>query len=158
MGFVLFIWFCVYQLGQLVIGEGAWFVLSVSCCARVGYGASWFMITNFTHSHWWSELLAEDAGRSSSGCGAFIMSVMLGGRHRWNEMLFHDLHHAFPNRVGTLSQRGRFHGWKKVHDAAEEVILRDGGLFKQNGDAETKMQKMHANRKKNSVYKAADGK
>ena len=27
-------------------------------------------------------------------------------------------HHAFPNALGTLSQRGRFHGWKKVHDAS----------------------------------------
>lgn len=31
---------------------------------------------------------------------------------------FHDVHHAFPNALGTLSQRGRFHGWKKVHDAS----------------------------------------
>jgi hypothetical protein len=45
-----------------------------------------------------------------------------------------------------------------VHDAAEEVILRDGGLFKQNGDAETKMQKLHAKRKKSSIYKASDDK
>ena len=36
-------------------------------------------------------------------------------------MLFHDVHHAFPNAVGTLSQRGRFHGWEKVHDAAAEA-------------------------------------
>merc|ERR1712226_512977 len=93
--------------------------------------------------HWWNELLAEDAGRSSSGCGAFIMSVILGGRHRWNEMLFHDLHHAFPNRVGTMSQRGRFHGWYKVHEAAHEVIAQ--GLFKKNGDAETKMEKSKGN-------------
>merc|ERR1719293_610161 len=141
---VLFFWFCIYQLGQLVIGEGAWFVLSVSCCARVGYGASWFMITNFTHSHWWNELLANDTGRSSSGCVAFFMSLVLGGRHRWNEMLFHDLHHAFPNRVGTLSQRGRFHGWYKVHEAAHEVIAL--GLFKKNGDAETKMEKVQRKR------------
>jgi hypothetical protein len=69
-------------------------------------------------------------------------------------MLFHDLHHAFPNKVGTLSQRGRFHGWKKVHDAAEEVILRDGGLFKCNGDADTKMQKLHTQRRKHSMIKA----
>jgi len=42
-------------------------------------------------------------------------------------MLFHDLHHAFPNGVGALSQRGRFHGWEKVHDAAVEVLHH--GLF-----------------------------
>ena len=42
------------------------------------------------------------------------------------------VHHAFPNAVGTLSQRGRFHGWEKVHDAAAEVLHR--GLWKPNGD------------------------
>ena len=47
---------------------------------------------------------------------------------------FHDVHHAFPNAVGTLSQRGRFHGWEKVHDAAAEVLHR--GLWKPNGDEE----------------------
>ena len=44
------------------------------------------------------------------------------------------MHHAFPNAVGTLSQRGRFHGWEKVHDAAAEVLHR--GLWKPNGDEE----------------------
>ena len=53
-------------------------------------------------------------------------------------MLFHDLHHAFPNAVGTLSQRGRFHGWKKVNEAAVQVLER--GLWKENGDEETEMQ------------------
>merc|ERR1712244_201756 len=86
----------------------------------------------------------NDIGRSSSGCGSFIMSLILGGKHRWNEMLFHDLHHAFPNAVGTLSQRGRFHGWQKVHDAAVEVLCR--GLWKDNGDEETEMQKTQKKR------------
>ena len=36
--------------------------------------------------------------------------------------------------MGTLSQRGRFHGWEKVHDAAAEVLHR--GLWKPNGDEE----------------------
>ena len=48
---------------------------------------------------------------------------------------FHDVHHAFPNAVGTLSQRGRFHGWEKVHDASAEVLHR--GLWKPNGDEES---------------------
>merc|ERR1711963_590924 len=69
---------------------------------------------------------------------------MGGGKHRWNEMLFHDVHHAFPNAVGTLSQRGRFHGWKKVHDAAAEVLHL--GLWKPNGDDETVMQKTQKRR------------
>ena len=57
---------------------------------------------------------------------------------------FHDVHHAFPNAVGTLSQRGRFHGWEKVHDAAAEVLHR--GLWKPNGDEETQMQKTQKKR------------
>merc|ERR1712125_3727 len=68
-----------------------------------------------------------------------VMAVLLGGRHRWNEMLFHDVHHAFPNAVGTMSQRGRFHGYEAVMHAATQVL--DNGLFKQNGDELTKMQK-----------------
>jgi hypothetical protein len=75
---------------------------------------------------------------------------MLGGRHRWNEMLFHDVHHAFPNAVGTLSQRGRFHGWKKVHDAAAEVLHR--GIWKANTDQPTEMAKM--NRKRSVLMKS----
>jgi hypothetical protein len=77
------------------------------------------------------------------------MAFVLGGRHRWNEMLFHDLHHAFPSAVGTLSQRGRFHGWEKVHDAALEIIHR--GLFKPNGDEETIMQTLH--KKRSQIHK-----
>ncbi|CAE7564285.1 AMT1-1 [Symbiodinium sp. CCMP2456] len=73
-----------------------------------------------------------------------VMAMVLGGKHRWNEMLFHDVHHAFPNAVGTLSQRGRFHGWEKVHDAAAEVLHR--GLWKPNGDEETQMQKTQKKR------------
>ncbi|CAE7539354.1 unnamed protein product, partial [Symbiodinium pilosum] len=64
----------------------------------------------------WNEFLAQDPART------------------WpvlhNVMAF--VHHAFPNAVGTLSQRGRFHGWEKVHDAAAEVLHR--GLWKPNGD------------------------
>lgn len=72
------------------------------------------------------------------------MAMVLGGRHRWNEMLFHDVHHAFPNAVGTLSQRGRFHGWQEVHDAAAKILAR--GIFKPNGDAETVMMKQQRKR------------
>ena len=85
------------------------------------------------------------------------------------------MHHAFPNAVGTLSQRGRFHGWEKVHDAAVQVCpcchVKRGccssglalfasrskhlvgqvlarGLWKPNGDEETEMQK---NQRKRSL-------
>ena len=71
----------------------------------------------------WNEFLAQDPGRTWPVLHN-IMALVLGGKHRWNEMLFHDVHHAFPNAVGTLSQRGRFHGWEKVHDAAAEVLHR----------------------------------
>ena len=35
-----------------------------------------------------------------------------------------QVHHAFPNAVGTLSQRGRFHGWEK----ALQPLLTDLGI------------------------------
>jgi len=38
-----------------------------------------------------------------------------------------------------MSQRGRFHGYEAVMHAATRVL--DNGLFKENGDALTKMQK-----------------
>merc|ERR1712203_492171 len=116
--FVASLWACVWLLGTWPLGrpisEGWRFMLTVSCCARIGFSAAWMFITNFTHPH------------------------------PWNEMLFHDLHHAFPNAVGTLSQRGRFHGWSKVHEASVEVLAR--GLWKANGDEETHMQKTQKKR------------
>ena len=30
-----------------------------------------------------------------------VMALAVGGKHRWNEMLFHDVHHTFPNALGT---------------------------------------------------------
>ena len=35
-------------------------------------------------------------------------------RLQQDKRLKSKVHHAFPNAVGTLSQRGRFHGWEKV--------------------------------------------
>eukprot|EP00439_Symbiodinium_sp_Y106_P020824 s480_g2.t1 len=113
------------------ISEGWRFMFTVSVFARIGYSAAWMFITNFTHSLPWNEFLAQDPGRTWPVLHN-VMAMVLGGKHRWNEMLFHDVHHAFPNAVGTLSQRGRFHGWEKVHDAAAEVLHR--GLWKPNGD------------------------
>merc|ERR1712056_42446 len=85
------------------------------------------MGTNFNHSHPWQNFLKQDIERTYPIIHN-TMAFVHGGKHRWNEMLFHDLHHAFPNAVGTLSQRGRFHGWSKVHDAAVEVLAL--GLWK----------------------------
>merc|ERR1711994_452424 len=74
-----------------------------------------------------------------------FMAFALGGRHRWNEMLFHDVHHMCPGRIGAMSQRGRFHGWEKVHDACVEILSR--GLWKSD-DEDTKMAQ---NQKKRSI-------
>jgi len=71
------------------------------------------------------------------------MAFLLGGRHRWNEMLFHDVHHMCPGRIGAMSQRGRFHGWEKVHDACIEILSR--GLWLSE-DAETKMAEVQKKR------------
>merc|ERR1712050_490017 len=69
---------------------------------------------------WWNEFLASDPDRTWPRVHA-TMAFILGGRHRWNEMLFHDVHHMCPGRIGAMSQRGRFHGWEKVHDACVEI-------------------------------------
>ena len=87
-------------------------MLTVSVFARIGYSAAWIFIPNFNHSLPWNEFLAQDPARTWPVLHN-VMALVLGGKHRWNEMLFHDVHHAFPNAVSTLSQRGRFHGWKK---------------------------------------------
>lgn len=140
LGFVWWLWACVYLLGSVATDSPLKFMLCVSLCARCGYGSAWFMITSFTHSHPWNEFLAKSVdGERSYPVLHMVMAVILGGRHRWNEMLFHDVHHAFPNAVGTLSQRGRFNNWLTVHDAAAKILAR--GLFVKNGDQETKMEK-----------------
>ncbi|CAK8985974.1 unnamed protein product [Durusdinium trenchii] len=145
--FVVTLWALVWLLGTYPLGrplsEGWRFMFTVSFFARIGFSAAWMFITNFTHSLPWNEFLAQDPGRTWPILHN-VMALVLGGKHRWNEMLFHDVHHAFPNAVGTLSQRGRFHGWEKVHDAAAEVLHR--GLWKPNGDEETQMQKTQKKR------------
>jgi len=113
-------------------------MLIISTMMRAGFSSAWIFIVNVNHSEGWNHFLASNEGRSWPFLLSF-MGFLLGGRHRWNEILFHDLHHAFPNAVGTMSQRGRFNGWKKVNDAAVKILAR--GLFKPNGDMETKMQK-----------------
>jgi hypothetical protein len=59
-------------------------------------------------------------------------------------MLYHDVHHAFPNAVGTMSMRGRFNDYRKVADACVEVLHR--GLFVPTDDAPTKMETMQKRR------------
>merc|ERR1712107_841992 len=124
-------------MGGRPISEGWRFMMTVSIFARCGFSAAWMFITNFTHSHPWNHFLAKDPARTWPVLHD-TMAFVLGGKHRWNEMLFHDVHHAFPNAVGTMSQRGRFHGWQKVYDAAAEGLA--NGLWKPNGDEETEIE------------------
>lgn len=151
--FVLCIWSCVWLIGTFPIdrplSQGWRFMFTVSFFGRCGFSLAWMFITNFTHSLPWNRFIADDPDRTWPRLHA-TMAWVLGGRHRWNEMLFHDLHHAFPNAVGTLSQRGRFHGWKKVHDAAVEVLHR--GIWVPNGDEETEMTKL--NKKRSQLIKS----
>lgn len=141
--FVALLWMCVFLLGHVVLNDGCTFFLTVTFFARCGFSAAWMFITNFNHSHPWQNFLRQDPERNYPWIHN-IMATIHGGKHRWNEMLFHDVHHAFPNAVGTLSQRGRFHGWRKVHDACVEVL--HNGLWVENGDAETDMQKNQRSR------------
>merc|ERR1712125_52986 len=100
-------------------------------------------ITNFTHSLPWNRFIAEDPDRTWPKLHA-VMAWVLGGPHRWNEMLYHDVHHAFPNAIGTMSQRGRFHPYNKVADACVEVLHR--GLFVPSGDKPTQMEDIQKRR------------
>merc|ERR1712190_367893 len=109
-------------MGGKSLSEGWPFVFWVSTFARAGWSAAWVFITNFNHSHWWNEFLASDPDRTWPMIHN-IMAFLLGGRHRWNEMLFH--------------------GWEKVHDACVEMLSR--GLWKSE-DAETIMDKHHRKR------------
>jgi len=147
-----FLWTSVWLLGSVGLGrplsEGYIFVLWVSCFCRIGFSSAWMFITNFNHSHWWNEFLAKDPDRTWPRVHA-TMAFLLGGRHRWNEMLFHDVHHMCPGRIGAMSQRGRFHGWQKVHDACVEILSH--GLWKSD-DAETVMEQHQ--RKRSMVLKA----
>jgi hypothetical protein len=136
--FVGCVWLAVFLIGSIATGNGLKFMLTVSLCGRLGYGSAWFFVTNFTHSHEWNNFLAVHDHDRNFKLLHTIMAFLLGGKHRWNEMLFHDVHHAFPNAVGTMSQRGRFHGYEAVMHAATQVL--DNGLFKPNGDELTKMQ------------------
>jgi len=148
------LWGSVWLLGTRPLGrdlsEGWRFMFTVLFFSRAGFAISWMFIANFNHSHFWNEYLANDPERSNPLLHT-VMAYILGGKHRWNEMLFHDLHHAFPNAVGTLSQRGRFHGWKKVNDACREVLRR--GLWKDGHEANTeegiKMKKLQDRRSVN---------
>jgi hypothetical protein len=152
--FLWVLWSCVWLVGELLSPVGGWtFFWTTVVCMRLGYGTAWAFITNFTHSHPWQNFLcgiggvgqaSEAGGRASHVWMNKIMSYVLGGPHRWNEMLYHDVHHAFPNAVGTMSMRGRFNDYRKVADACVEVLHR--GLFVPSGDAPTQMETLQKRR------------
>lgn len=138
------LWGCVWLLGTYPLGrpfvDGWKFFLPVTLACRFGNSVSWIAIANLNHSWTWNRFLASDPDRSWP-CIHQIMAFILGGKRRFNELLFHDLHHAFPNAVGAMSQRGRFNGWLRVHDAA--VIVLHNGLWKvPEGEEMTDHQKM----------------
>ncbi|CAE7576445.1 unnamed protein product, partial [Symbiodinium microadriaticum] len=135
--FVLGLWACVWLLGTYPLGrplsEGWRFMLTVSVFARIGYSAAWMFITNFTHSLPWNEFLAQDPGRTWPVLHN-IMAMVLGGKHRWNEMLFHDaawhyLGQSSEDRgpkdyVDTISQTGQYVGALEVYAAAHVLNIR----------------------------------
>ncbi|CAE7237041.1 unnamed protein product [Symbiodinium microadriaticum] len=147
--FVLSLWACIWLLGTYPLGrplsEGWRFMFTVSFFARIGYSAAWMFITNFTHSLPWNEFLAQDPGRTWPVLHN-VMAMVLGGKHRWNEMLFHDATQLFWNlTVGYTGHLASAFAVKaSVHDAAAEVLHR--GLWKPNGDEETQMQKTQKKR------------
>jgi len=57
-----------------------------------------------------------------------IFNILLPARG-WMDMKFHDVHHAFPNSIGTLTMRAYLPrgGWQKVEEAAANMV--DEGLF-----------------------------
>mmetsp|Transcript_66330 Transcript_66330/g.194093 ORF Transcript_66330/g.194093 Transcript_66330/m.194093 type:complete len:491 (-) Transcript_66330:361-1833(-) len=154
--FLICLWGGVWMLGTYPMGrplsEGWRVFLPVTLAARCGFALAWMVFTNFNHSHMWNAWLARAPERNYPVFCLF-MSMILGGPARFNEMLFHDLHHGFPNAVGALSMRGRFNGWRVVHKAAMEAL--SYGIYKQEEtDPETRMQKIQQRR--SQAFKASN--
>jgi hypothetical protein len=118
--------------------------LVVLLANKIGWGTSWYFFANINHSETWNEILADGLDRQNPVKDA-ILCVLLGGRARANEMKFHDLHHAFPNRVGSMSMRGRFYDWDKVHDGALTIIA--NGIFEDPVLPEQPQEEDHAKAK-----------
>lgn len=142
--FLFALWGSVWMMGTYPMGrpvsEGWRVFLPVTISCRIGFSLAWMVFQNVNHSHMWNNFLARAPERSYPVM-CLVMSMILGGPARFNEMLFHDLHHGFPNAVGALSMRGRFNGWKKVHKAAMEA-LRYGIYKKDETDTERRMHNL----------------
>jgi hypothetical protein len=116
-------------------GHGWTLVFTVNFFSRLGWTLGWTAFANINHSHFWNNLLAEGADRKASWIDA-VLTVVLGGRARVNEFKFHDLHHAFPNKVGSLSMRGRFNSADAVYDGGMRII--ENGIFEHIAEANKK--------------------
>merc|ERR1719235_2303243 len=107
-------------------GHGWTLVFVGNFFGRLGWTLGWTAFSNINHSVSWNKLLADGADRKATFIDA-VLTVVLGGRARVNEFKFHDLHHAFPNKVGSLSMRGRFNGADAVYDGGMRII--EHGIF-----------------------------
>jgi hypothetical protein len=129
-------WSSVYLMGRFFMdGHGWTLVFTVNFFSRLGWTLGWTAFANINHSHFWNNLLAEGADRKASWIDA-VLTVVLGGRARVNEFKFHDLHHAFPNKVGSLSMRGRFNSADAVYDGGMRII--ENGIFEHIAEANKK--------------------
>jgi hypothetical protein len=126
----------VYLLGRFFMDGYGWtLVFTVNFFSRLGWTLGWTAFANINHSHFWNNLLAEGIDRKATWIDA-VLTVVLGGRARVNEFKFHDLHHAFPNKVGSLSMRGRFNSADAVYDGGMRII--EHGIFEHIADAKKK--------------------
>merc|ERR1711904_471636 len=96
---------------------------------------------NVNHSLFWNKMLANGIDRMSPTWHA-ICCVILGGAARANEFKFHDLHHAFPNKVGALSMRGRFNDAHDVYDGGMRIL--EHGIFEHLADKHNDYKLNHA--------------
>jgi hypothetical protein len=121
------LWTWVYLMGRFCMdGHGWTMVAVVNFFGRLGWTCGWTAFSNINHSVFWNKLLAAGLDRKATYVDA-VLTVLLGGRARVNEFKFHDLHHAFPNKVGSLSMRGRFNGADAVYDGGMRII--ENGIF-----------------------------
>jgi hypothetical protein len=127
IGYSCCLWFYVWCLGKIFMdGHGWTLVFVVNFFGRLGWALGWTGFANVNHSLFWNKMLANGIDRMSPFWHA-VCCVILGGAARANEFKFHDLHHAFPNKVGALSMRGRFNGADKVYDGAMRIL--EHGIF-----------------------------
>jgi hypothetical protein len=121
------LWASVFLAGKFLMDGNGWTMLFVvNFFSRLGWSLGWTAFANINHSVTWNKFLAEGNDRKSPLAEA-ILTVILGGKARANEFYFHDMHHAFPNKVGSLSMRGRFNDAEDVYHGAMRII--EHGIF-----------------------------